>query len=55
MELAAYFVVAEALTNVAKYSSATKAFVRAVRDDGYVLVEVSDDGVGGADPTGGPG
>ena len=55
VELAAYFVVAEALTNVAKYSSATKAFVRAVRDDGHVLVEVADDGVGGADPSRGSG
>ncbi len=55
VELAAYFVVAEALTNVAKYSSATRALVRAVRDDGHVLVEVSDDGVGGADPSLGSG
>ena len=55
VELAAYFVVAEALTNVAKYSSATRALVRAVRDDGHVLVEVTDDGVGGADPSLGSG
>ena len=55
VELAAYFVVAEALTNVAKYSSATRALVRAVRDDGHVLVEVTDDGVGGADPSRGSG
>ena len=60
VETAAYFVVAEALTNVAKYASATRATVRAVRDNGHVVVEVTDDGVGGADPVegigpGGPG
>jgi signal transduction histidine kinase len=54
VELATYFVVAEALTNVAKYSSATHA-VRAVRDNGHVIVEVTDDGVGGADPEKGSG
>ena len=46
VETAAYFVVAEALTNVAKYASATRATVRAVRDNGHVVVEVTDDGVG---------
>jgi signal transduction histidine kinase len=55
VELAAYFVVAEALTNVAKYASATHVSVRAVRDDGNVIVEVADDGVGGADPGRGSG
>ena len=55
VEAAAYFVVAEALTNVAKYASATRATVRAVRDNGHVVVEVSDDGVGGADPSKGSG
>jgi len=54
-ELAAYFVVAEALTNVAKYANATRATVRAARDDGRLVVEVSDDGVGGADPANGSG
>jgi signal transduction histidine kinase len=54
-ELAAYFVVAEALTNVAKYASATRATVRAARHDGRLVVEVSDDGVGGADPSNGSG
>ncbi len=53
--LAAYFVVAEALTNVAKYASASHATVRAVRDNGHLIVEVSDDGVGGADPSRGSG
>jgi signal transduction histidine kinase len=49
VELAAYFVVCEALANVAKYARATTAAIR-VRQDGRLLrVEVADDGVGGAD------
>jgi signal transduction histidine kinase len=55
VESASYFVVAEALTNVAKYARATRASVHVSRTDGEVLVEVSDDGVGGADPAGGSG
>ena len=55
VELAAYFVVTEALTNVAKYAGASHAGVRAIRRDGRLLVEVADDGVGGADPTRGSG
>jgi signal transduction histidine kinase len=55
IELAAYFVVAEALTNVAKYANATHATVHVERNNGKLLVEVADDGVGGADPTGGTG
>lgn len=55
IEAAAYFVVAEGLTNVAKYSRASHCAVRVVRDDGRLLVEVRDDGVGGADPMGGSG
>src|SRR3954454_14122150 len=55
VEAAAYFVVAESLTNVAKYSSAQHASVRVGREDGFAVVEVSDDGVGGADPTAGTG
>ena len=55
VESAAYFVVAEALTNVAKYAHATRACVNVRRLDGQVLVEVSDDGVGGADPATGSG
>ena len=49
VESAAYFVVAEALTNVARHSEATQAAVSVVRDDGVLLVEVRDDGVGGAE------
>jgi signal transduction histidine kinase len=41
--------VAEALTNVAKYAQATRAYVNVRRQNGQVLVEVSDDGIGGAD------
>jgi signal transduction histidine kinase len=55
VELAAYFVVAEALTNVAKYSQASHATVGVTRDNGRVTVEVTDDGVGGADPDDGTG
>jgi signal transduction histidine kinase len=55
VELAAYFVVAEALTNVAKYSKASHATVQVERDNGRVLVEVADDGIGGADPDRGTG
>jgi signal transduction histidine kinase len=55
VELAAYFVVTEALTNVAKYANAGSATVRAIRDDGRLVVEVADDGVGGADPSKGSG
>jgi signal transduction histidine kinase len=55
IELAAYFVVAEALTNVAKYAAATHATVNVDRNDGRLIVEVVDDGVGGADPENGTG
>jgi signal transduction histidine kinase len=55
IELAAYFVVAEALTNVAKYAYASHARVSIEQENGRVVVEVEDDGVGGADPTRGTG
>jgi signal transduction histidine kinase len=55
VELAAYFVVAEALTNVAKYADATHATVEIARENGRLVVEVADDGVGGADPDDGTG
>ena len=55
VETAAYFVVAEALTNVAKYAQAEEATVSVKREHGYVVVEVQDDGVGGADPRAGSG
>jgi signal transduction histidine kinase len=55
VESAAYFVVSEALTNVTKYARASHASVNVSREDGRILVEVSDDGVGGADPATGTG
>jgi signal transduction histidine kinase len=55
IELAAYFVVAEALTNVAKYANATHATVHVEQNNGKLLVEVADDGMGGADPRAGSG
>jgi signal transduction histidine kinase len=51
----AYFVVAEALTNVAKHAEATKAAVVVRRLDGMIRVVISDDGIGGADPATGTG
>jgi PAS domain S-box-containing protein len=55
VEAAAYYVVAEALTNIAKYAQASEARVRVGRDDARAFVEVVDDGVGGADETCGSG
>jgi signal transduction histidine kinase len=55
VESAAYFVVAEALTNVAKYAQANAATVRVRRVNGDVEVAVADDGIGGADPERGSG
>ena len=55
VEVAAYFVVSEALCNVAKYADASAARVRVARRDGSAVIEVSDDGVGGADPAAGSG
>jgi signal transduction histidine kinase len=55
VEATAYFVVAEALTNVVRYALAEAATVRVAELDGMLQVEVSDDGVGGADPAKGSG
>jgi signal transduction histidine kinase len=55
VESAAYFVVAEALTNVTRHAAATRASVRVLETDGMVVVEITDDGVGGADPAHGTG
>jgi signal transduction histidine kinase len=55
VEVAAYFITAEALTNVAKYARASQASVCLAIDAGCLRVEVSDDGVGGADPSAGTG
>ncbi len=55
VESATYFVVAEALTNVARYAEADGASVRVGRESGVVEIEVRDDGVGGADLDAGTG
>jgi signal transduction histidine kinase len=55
VEAAAYFVVAEALTNVAKYAHASRASVVVERVNGAARIVVDDDGIGGADPGRGSG
>jgi signal transduction histidine kinase len=55
VELTAYFVACEALANVGKYAGATETTVRVSRRDGLVVVEIDDDGVGGADESAGTG
>ncbi|KOX05174.1 sensor histidine kinase [Streptomyces sp. NRRL B-3648] len=55
IEAVAYFVVSEALTNVVKHAEASGAEVTVERFGPTLLVVVSDDGVGGADPAGGTG
>jgi signal transduction histidine kinase len=52
IEASAYFIVAEALTNVVKHARATRATVWAAADDGVLALEVRDDGIGGARPDG---
>jgi signal transduction histidine kinase len=55
VEAAAYYLVAEALTNVAKYAQASVATVRVLRENRHALVEIVDDGIGGADSSRGSG
>jgi signal transduction histidine kinase len=55
VEAAAYYVVSEALTNVAKYAEASSVAVSIARVNGRAIVEIADDGIGGADPTRGSG
>jgi PAS domain S-box-containing protein len=55
VEAATYYVVAESLTNVAKYARATSAQVTVSQLDGALVVTVTDDGIGGADPDKGSG
>jgi signal transduction histidine kinase len=55
IEVAAYYVAAEALTNVVKHARAESALVRLSRREGLAIVEVADDGAGGADATLGSG
>ena len=55
VELAAYFVASEALANVAKYANATCATVRVWQAGSLAGIEISDDGIGGADDSRGSG
>ena len=55
VEIAVYFVVSEALTNVAKYAHAKQATVSVHSTDRGVTVEIADDGIGGADADRGSG
>jgi len=50
VEAAAYYVVAESLTNVARYAEASRAKVDISRANGFVRIRIADDGIGGADP-----
>jgi signal transduction histidine kinase len=52
VEASAYFIVAEALTNVVKHAQAARVRLRASVDGRFLRLEVEDDGVGGADPAG---
>jgi PAS domain S-box-containing protein len=55
VEAAAYYLIAEAVTNVAKYARATHVAVSVRPVNGHLFVRVTDDGVGGADPSAGTG
>jgi signal transduction histidine kinase len=55
VESTAYFIVAEALTNIARHSQATEASVILKREGDILSIDIVDDGVGGADPTRGTG
>jgi PAS domain S-box-containing protein len=55
VEAAAFYVISEALANIGKYAQASFARVSVTRVDGRAVVEVADDGVGGADPMRGSG
>jgi signal transduction histidine kinase len=52
VEATAYFFIAEALTNVAKHAQASHAELDVHQDDGLVVIDIRDDGVGGADADG---
>src|SRR5439155_12529255 len=55
LEAAVYFVVAESLTNAVKHAVASEVHVQMAQTGSAVVVEIADDGRGGADPTGGSG
>jgi signal transduction histidine kinase len=52
VEQTGYFVASEALANAAKHSAARKVAIDVRRADGTLVLDVADDGVGGADPNG---
>jgi signal transduction histidine kinase len=54
-EAALYFTVSEALANVVKYAAAGRVTIRAMADERQAVIEVRDDGIGGADPARGSG
>jgi signal transduction histidine kinase len=53
--LAAYFIVSESLTNASKYAEANEVSIRVAPADGALVVEIADDGRGGADASAGTG
>jgi signal transduction histidine kinase len=55
LEVAAYYVICESLANIGKHAQATSATVEIARKNGDVVVEIVDDGVGGADSERGTG
>jgi signal transduction histidine kinase len=55
LEVAAYYVVSESLANIGKHAQASSATIAVTRDDGQLVVEIVDDGVGGADSEAGSG
>jgi signal transduction histidine kinase len=55
VEVAAYYLASEALTNAAKHSQASVVRVEVATEGGVVLLAIRDDGIGGADPTQGSG
>jgi signal transduction histidine kinase len=55
VEAAAFFTIAEALTNAVKHAAASRVTVRGRLENGRLLVEIADDGAGGADPARGTG
>jgi signal transduction histidine kinase len=55
LEVAAYYLVSESLANIGKHAEASSATIEVSRDNGVVLIEVVDDGIGGADTERGSG
>jgi signal transduction histidine kinase len=55
IELAAYFIVSEALTNASKHAAPSPVRIRVAREGDALALEIADDGPGGADAAGGTG